>query len=57
MKQLGIKWVLLPFRDFIGERKSERFGETTKRNNLIFKNSVSVGDTSLYADSSTNLKQ
>ena len=57
MKQRGLKWVLLPFQSFGGARNSEWLSETMKRNSLIFKNSVSVGDISLYADSSTNLKQ
>lgn len=54
MKQWGVKWVLLPFLNFKGGTKSEWLSETMKRNNLIFKNSVSVGDVSLCAGSHTN---
>lgn len=46
--------MVLPFQSFRGARKSEWLSETVKRNSLIFKNSVSVGDVSLYAGSHTN---
>lgn len=54
MKQWGVKCVLLAFQSFGGARNSEWLSETMKRNSLIFKNFVSVGDVSLCAGSHTN---